>query len=186
MAETNNTANVSAGKGVVGGYMYTAPHGTTLPTDYSTALGDAFVNVGYITDEGVTFSTDSDSDTFKDLNGMDIATSSGGKTRTINMQLAEVKVTSLKEAYGQNAVTATNSGDITINHDNADMPHRVVVLELLLRDGRKWRRVMPDAQVTEWGDLTVLYSDLVTLDLTYTLNGEQPIIDYIQGVVTGA
>ena len=186
MADANNTLNVSAGKGVVGGYLFSAPAGTELPTDYSTALGEAFVNLGYVTDDGATFSSDADSNTFKDLNGDTIATSSGGITRTLNVQLAEIKADALKEAFGQDAVTVDGSGNITIEHSNADMKHRVVVLELLLRDGRKWRRILPDAQVTEWGDLTVLYSDLVTLDITYTLNGTPPVIDYIQAVVEGA
>lgn len=186
MADANNTHNVSVGKGVVGGYMFSAPIGTTLPTDYSTALGNAFVNLGYVTDDGATFSTDVDSNTFKDLNGDDIATSSGGRTRTLNVNLAEVKTDSLKEVFGQTQVVEAASGDITITHDNADMPHRVVVLELVLRNGRRWRRVLPDAQITEWGDITVLYSDLVKFDVTYTLNGSNPIIDYIQPPVTGA
>lgn len=186
MADANNVHNVSVGKGVVGGYLFAAPSGTTPPTDYSTALGDAFVNLGYVTDDGATFSTDSESDTFKDLNGTDIATSSGGRTRTLNVQLAEVKADTLKEVFGQNAVTVDKSGAITITHNNDDMPHRVVVLELVLRDGRRWRRILTDAQVTEWGDLTVLYSDLVTFDITFTLNGTNPIIDYIQPVVAGA
>lgn len=186
MANTNDTKNVSAGKGVVGGYIYAAPLGTTLPTDYSTALDTAFVNLGYVTDEGATFATDADSNTFKDLNGDDIATSSGGKTRTLAVQFAEVKGETLKEVFGQNAVVVAESGDITITHDNTDMPHRVVVLELVLRDGRKWRRVLTDAQVTEWEDLTILYSDLVTFGVTFTLNGSNPMYDYIQAVVAGA
>lgn len=187
MAEANNTNNVSAGKGVVGGYLFSAPLGSTLPVDYATALDSAFVNLGYVTDDGATFSTDADSNTFKDLNGSDIATSNGGRTRTLNVQLAEVKEDALKEVFGQNAVAVdASSGAITITHDNNDMPHRAVVLDLVLRNGRRWRRVLPDAQVTEWGDLTILYSDLVTFDITYTLNGENPIIDYIQPVVTGA
>lgn len=186
MADTNNTANVSVIKGVVGGYLYAAPAGTTLPTDYSTALAAAYVNLGYVTDSGATFSTDADSNTFKDLNGDDIATSSGGRTRTLNVQLAEVKPDSLKEVFGQTAVVVAGSGDITITHNNNDMPHRVIVLELVLRNGRRWRRVIPDAQVTEWGDLTVLYSDLGYFDITFTLNGSNPIIDYIQSVVASA
>lgn len=190
MADANSTANVSVGKGVVGGYLFAAPAGTTLPTDYSTALANAFVNLGYVTDDGATFSTEAESSTFKDLNGDDIATSNGGRTRTLNVQLAEVKADALKEVFGQSAVTvATGSGtagDITITHNNNDMPHRVVVMELVLRNGRKWRRVLPDAQVTDWGDLTVLYSDLVSFDITFTLNGTNPIIDYIQAPVTGA
>lgn len=183
---SNNTKNVSAGKGVVGGYIFSAPVGTALPTDYKTALNASFVNLGYVTDEGATFSVETDSNTFKDLNGDDIATSSGGKTRTLGVQFAEVKEESLKEVFGQTQVTVGNSGDITIAHDNADMPHRSIVMELVLRDGRKWRRVLPDAQVTEWGDLTVLYSDLVKFEVTYTLNGTNPVYDYIQAVVEGA
>lgn len=186
MADANNTQNVSVGKGVVGGYLFAAPSGTALPTDYSTALAAAYVNLGYVTDDGATFSTDVDSNTFKDLNGDDIATSSGGRTRTLNVQLAEVKPDTLKEVFGQSAVTVGGGGDITITHDNQDMPHRVIVLELVLRNGRRWRRVLPDAQVTEWGDLTVLYSDLVAFDITFTLNGSNPIIDYIQPVIASA
>ena len=186
MADTNSTANVSVIKGVVGGYLYAAPAGTTLPTDYSTALANTYVNLGYVTDSGATFSTDSDSNTFKDLNGDDIATSSGGRTRTLNVQLAEIKPDTLKEVFGQSAVTVAAGGDITIAHTNSDMPHRVLVMELVLRNGRKWRRVIKDAQVTEWGDLTVLYSDLGYFDITFTLNGSQPIIDYIQKVVASA
>lgn len=185
MADANNTQNVSVGKGVVGGYLYAAPATTTAPTDYSTALAAAFVNLGYVTDDGATFSTDAESNTFKDLNGTDILTSAGGRTRTLNVQLAEVKADVLKEVFGQSAVVVS-SGDITVTHNNNDMPHRMLVMELVLRDGRKWRRVIKDAQVTDWGDLTVLYSDLVTFDITFTLNGDSPIIDYIQAPVTPA
>ena len=40
MAETNtnNQANVSAGKGVKGGYIFSAPVGTALPTDIKSKL----------------------------------------------------------------------------------------------------------------------------------------------------
>lgn len=186
MADSNNTQNVSVGKGVVGGYLFSAPAGTTLPTDYSTALANTFVNLGYVTDDGATFSTEADATTFKDLNGTDILTSASSRTRTLNVQLAEVKADVLKEVFGQSAVTVAAGGDITITHSNDDMPHRVVVMELVLRNGRKWRRILPDAQVTDWGDLTVLYSDLVTFEITFTLNGDNPIIDYIQAPVAGA
>lgn len=189
MADANNTKNVSVGKGVVGGYLYAAPASATAPTDYSTALANTFVNLGYVTDDGATFSTDAESNTFKDLNGTDILTSAGGRTRTLNVQLAEVKADVLKEVFGQSAVTiatGNSAGDITVTHNNNDMPHRMLVMELVLRDGRKWRRVIKDAQVTEWGDLTVLYSDLVTFDITFTLNGDNPIVDYIQAPVASA
>lgn len=180
--DVNNKDNVTVGKGVVGGYLFSAPAGTTLPTNYSSTLNAAFVNLGYVSDEGAVFSIDSDSNTFKDLNGTDIATSSGGSTRTLQVNLVETKADVLKEVYGQDNVTE-EGGVITVNHTNADMPHRALVLELVLRDGKKWRRVIEDAQVTEWEDLTILYSELVSYGITYTLNGDTPIHDYIQAEV---
>ena len=181
--DANNKANVSVGKGVVGGYLFSAPIGTALPTNHTTALNAAFVNLGYVSDEGAVFATDVDSDTFKDLNGTDIATSSGGSTRTLQVNLVETKADVLKEVYGQDNVTEAN-GTITVNHTNDEMPHRALVLELVLRDGKKWRRVIEDAQVTEWEDLTILYSELVSYGITYTLNGDTPIHDYIESVTT--
>ena len=38
----NNKANVTTGKPKVGGAVFRAPVGTTLPTDASTALNSAF------------------------------------------------------------------------------------------------------------------------------------------------
>lgn len=186
MAIANDKANVSVGKGVVGGYLYWAPAGTALPTDYSTALAADYKNLGYVTDEGATLSVEADSNTFKDLNGTDIATSTGGKTRTLHAILAEMREDALKAYYGDANVTVAKSGDITVTHTNADVEHCVLVLELVLRDGRRMRRVIEDAQPTEWGDQTILYSDLLTLDLTWTLNGEEPIHDYIQAPTAGA
>ena len=45
--------NVSTGKPNVAGGIFRAPKGTALPTDATTALGAAFVNLGYISDAGV-------------------------------------------------------------------------------------------------------------------------------------
>lgn len=181
----NDTANVSVGKGVAGGYFYTAPLGTTLPTDYESPLSD-FENCGFITDEGITASTDSNSETYKDLNGDDILTASSGRTRTIALQFAEMNAQSLAEVFGDDNVTVGVDGAITVHHNNAEMPHRSIVMELVLRDGRKWRRVIEDAQVTAWDDMTVASSELVTLGVTYTLaignTTKDFIIDYIEPV----
>lgn len=183
MATTpNSTANVSVGKGVAGGYFFTAPEGTTLPTDYSTALDNAFVNCGYLTDEGAVFSVDSSSTNFLDLNGDTIASSTGSRTRTVNVVFAETNVNSLKEVYGQSNVTATTTA-ITVNHNGTEMGRRSLVFELVLRDGRRWRRVIPSAQVTEWDDMTVLYSELVNYPVTYTMYKDaagNDMYDYIQ------
>ena len=43
-----NVDNVSTGKPKITGAVYRAPLGTALPTDATTALSGAFVDMGYI------------------------------------------------------------------------------------------------------------------------------------------
>lgn len=182
----NDTANVSVGKGVVGGYMFTAPVGTPLPTDHTSALDAAFVNVGFLSDEGITASVDASTDTFNDLNGDQVAVAVSSRERTLGVQFIEVNEVSLKENFGQDNVAVDASGNITVVHKNTDMEHRSLVMELVLRDGRPWRRVVPDAQVTEWDDTTIVSSELFMMPVTYSLAPDTTgayVYDYIAPAV---
>lgn len=163
----NDTKNVSITKGVVGGYFFVAPYGTTLPTDYSTALDAAFVNVGYISDSGVTHSKSTSNTDFYDLNGDAVESAAGETTRTVNVKLIEVNEVALKEAKGQANVTVS-SGDLTYVEDNSAMAMRTIVEELVLKNGRRFRRVIPCAKVTEWGDEVDVSTELAGYELTYT------------------
>lgn len=166
-ASTNNTANVSTTKGVVGGYFYVAPEGTTLPTDNSTALNSAFVNIGYISDAGVVHSKSGTSTNFHDMNMDTIENALSEINRTVKQKFVEVNADALKEARGQTNVTVANDV-ISAKDTNDDMPYRCIVQELVLKGGRKWRRVIPRAKVTDWGDETDLSTELAGFELTYT------------------
>jgi hypothetical protein len=188
MAETNSnsTNNVSAGKGVAGGYFFSAPIGTELPTDYSTELPSAFKCLGYISEDGYTETVDEDSDDLNDMNGDPMDTTYSGRVESAQVTMAEIKAETLKRMYGDSNVTDAN-GMITVKHNSNSHPTFVYVLELLLKNGRKWRKVVPIGKSNELDDLQIASSELAARALTLKyLTDEQgnTCYDYIQSTET--
>ena len=178
MASTpNNAANVSTGKGVQGGYMFVAPLGSTLPTDNTTVLDAAFLNMGYLGDDGVTFSDSADVETFQDMNGDTIETANGAVEKSFTAVFREIKKDTLAVVRG--SANVTDTGGMITAHDKgpSDEAH-AVVFEFLLKDGRKWRRVGESVKLGELGDMTVVYSELVGREVTMTVTKGTESGDY--------
>ena len=168
MASTpNSTKNVSYGKFLSGGYFFLAPAGTTLPTDNTTALDAAFLNMGFLGDDGVNFSDSSSTDNSFDANGDAIATGNGEVEKTFTVTFREIKADNLKVLYGSANVTDAD-GTIKVVDKGPNSETYVGVFEIRLKDGRKWRRVVPQCQPGELGDQTIVYNELVGREVTMT------------------
>lgn len=167
MAEstTNNAANVSAGKGVKGGYIYSAPVGTTLPTGIETELDPAFKVLGFISEDGYVETVEEDSNDIVDMNGDLMDSSNSNRVESAQFTLAEIKAETLKRQYGENNVTDKN-GIITVKHNSDSHPVFAYVLELVLKNNRRWRKVVPQGQSSELDDLTIASSELCQRALT--------------------
>lgn len=161
----NNIKNVSVGKGKSGGYFFLAPAGTELPTDNSTELDTAFLNMGFLGDDGAVFSDSSSVDTYYDLNGDAIDTSNGEIEKTFTVTFREIKKDSLAVINGT-ANVSDATGKLTVHDKGPNDATYVGVFEFLLKDGRKWRRVVPQCKVGELGDMTVVYNELVGREIT--------------------
>ena len=61
----NDKSNIAIGLPNPKGALYWAPLGTPLPTDATTALDNAFINLGYVTEDGLTSSTAEEGDDIK-------------------------------------------------------------------------------------------------------------------------
>lgn len=184
MAETNtnNVANVSSTKGLKGGYIFTAPAGTALPTDYKTALAAAWKCLGFISEDGYTETLDTDSEDFNDMNGDLMASPQTSRVESGQFTLAEIKAATLKMMYGDANVTDEN-GVITVKHNGDSSDTWPLVLELVLKDGRRWRKVIPLAQSSELDDLTLAVGELAARALTVkylTDESGNTCYDYIQ------
>lgn len=164
-ANTNNQANVSSAKGVKGGYIFSAPVGTDLPTDIETKLDPAFKCLGFISEDGYVETIDEDDDDINDMNGDVMDSANSKRVESAQLTFAEIKASTLKRQYGDANVTDEN-GLITVKH-NADS-HDVFsyILELVLKNGRRWRKVVPKGKSSELDDLTIASSELCQRALT--------------------
>lgn len=164
-SKPNNTENVSYGKFKSGGYFFLAPAGTELPTDNTSELNAAFLNMGFLGDNGVSFSDSSSTNYGYDANGDTIATQSGEVQKTFTLTFREIMADNLKVLYGSANVTDA-SGTITVHDKGPNSETYRGVLEILLKDGRKWRRVIPQCNPGELGDMTIVYNELVGRPIT--------------------
>ena len=102
-ANGNNQANVSSAKGVKGGYIFSAPEGTALPTDIKTPLDPAFKCLGFISEDGYVETVDEDSDDIPDMNGDIMDSTNSNRVESAQFTLAEIKAETLIIATGASA-----------------------------------------------------------------------------------
>ncbi|MCQ2530281.1 MAG: phage tail protein [Lachnospiraceae bacterium] len=162
--------NVSAAKPKVGGAIYVAPAGTSLPTDATTALANTFKALGYISEEGLVNSNEMSSTDIKAWGGDEVLNIDQGRSDSFKYTLIEaLNVEVLKQVYGSANVTGTAlSSGVTVKAKAAlELPEQVVVAEMVLKGGILKRIVIPAGKVTAVGDVT--YSDTNAIGYETTL-----------------
>lgn len=161
--------NVTAGKPKISGSVYRAPKGATLPTDTTTALDNAFVEIGYLSEDGVTNSNSPSTENIKAWGGDTVLTLLSEKEDTWQFSMLEAtSVNVLKAVYGSANVTGALTTGITVEANASEPEEAAWVFDMVLRGGIAKRVVIPDAQVTEIGDIVYQDSDAVKYEITLT------------------
>lgn len=157
------------------GYIWVAPLGTPIPDDATAELGTAFVGLGYLSEDGLTepasFEPGDDivaagGDTVAQADPTFSKTWTGTCIEALNEDL-------LKVAYGSSNVTVTaateaNDGTITVKEQAGDLEHHVIVIDEMLKGGRRRRNVMADATFLITGDISHVHTALVNFEFTIT------------------
>lgn len=179
---TNDSTMVSLGKFKVGGYAYWAPSGTALPTDSTTALPAAYKLLGYLSEDGLTNTTDTDTTEIKDANGNTVMKVITSYAESYQFALLEVlRAEAAKLRYNSDAVTGTDKS-MTIKHQMPSDEDFVLVFEIAMSGDVKDRLVIGDATRAEFGDRQVHAGDAQVYDVTVSANdmgGGATAIEYI-------
>lgn len=153
----NNASNVTAGKPNVGGAIFRAPLGTTLPTTATEELDAAFVNLGYCSEDGLVNSNSPTSENIKAWGGDIVLTTLTEKPDTFKFTLIEAKNTEvLKAVYGDDNVEEID-GEVVIHANSTQQDNCAWVIQMVLKDSTKKRIVIPNAGIDTVGDIT--YAD---------------------------
>ena len=157
-------ANVRVG--VTGG-IYRAPLASTLPTDALDPLDPAFVEAGYISDDGVSQSIDADvEDITAWQNGDVVRKVQTSHDLTYSFTLIETSAQSLEIYYG-NYTVGDGAAPVssTVEITGQQLPHGSWVLSVV--DGTNVIRiVVPDGQITERGEIAFQSEDAIGYEVT--------------------
>lgn len=170
---TNNPDNVTYGKPKVGGSIFIAPVGATLPTDATTALDAAFQNAGYCSDDGLENEYKIDTDTVKAWGGDVVLTVDKGREDKFSFTMIEsMKPEALKMVFGDSNVTGALASGIKVDVSASDLVPHSYVFELIAKGSILHRIVVPSATLSDLDKITYKDDDAVGFNVTLTASAD--------------
>lgn len=180
----SDVKNVYAAMPKVTGALYYAPIGSTLPTDAISELDEAFVECGFIGEDGFTEDNSRDVTKKKAFGGVTVKNLQNDYTATVDFTFLEsLNADVLKAVYGEDNVSGDLESGITVRKNKKQLEHLAWVIDT--EDGdiaRRW--VIADGQIVETGSVNIVHSDTIEYPVTVeayeseAIDGDN-VIEYI-------
>ena len=166
---TNKASNVTAGTPKVGGSIFHAVLGTALPTDAKSQLTDAFVGLGYVSEDGITQSEELETNTVKAWGGDVVMASQTGKTFTYEFTLIEALNEEVQKlVHGADNVEGSLAKGLTVKGNTAELEAESFVIEQIMNGDVLKRTVIPNGKITSLGEVKYKDGEAVGYDVTIT------------------
>ncbi|MFE2409845.1 hypothetical protein ACFXDE_16030 [Kitasatospora sp. NPDC059408] len=159
--------NADAVRVALTGAAYSAPKGTTPPTDATSTWPAAAVDLGWISDDGVTESNSADTAEIKAWqHGATVRKVVSGSEMSFKFTCIETSRAVL-ELYHKGSKVVTTSGKSVLAIKAPGSDRRMFGFDVV--DGNSHLRiVVPDGEVTEVGDITYKSAEAIAYELTIT------------------
>lgn len=149
-----------------------APLGTLLPTDATTRLNAAFIAQGFISEDGVTRTTDASDDKIKAWGGQVVKVVRSDFSVSYKFSYMEsASATTLKSIVGEENVTITppeagkHDGKVAVKINAKPAPRASYTLEML-DENTFIREVIPIGQISVSGDVKFTHSSVIQYEVT--------------------
>ncbi len=169
----SDVKNVYAAEPLATGSCLVAPLGTALPTSVDAVVDEDFVDLGYVGEDGFTETNERTTEDKKAFGGDTVKVLQTEYNHTFQFVLLEsLKADVLKAVYGASNVTVTPANSshgtqITVKKNSKKLPHMSWVIDTTDTElNAKYRNVIPDGQITEVGDVTIVHSDTISYEVT--------------------
>jgi hypothetical protein len=153
--------NVYSAMPAVTGTLLRAPLGATAPTDAVTAPDAAFLDLGYIGEEGYVESNKRDTEKKKAFGGATVKILQKDFTATVKLSFLEsTNAEVLKSVYGDDNVSI-DGDDITIKKNKIMLPHSAWIMDTIDESVGLIRSYIPDGQVISLDDIKRVHTDTI-------------------------
>jgi hypothetical protein len=152
------------------GDIYVAPVGTTLPTTVTATLDTAFINLGLVTEDGVSISVSPEIESFnawqrrqavrRELVNQDI---------TLTWALEQWNAETVKFAFGGGTVSEPSAGQFRYDFPDGDdsLDERAIVIDWQDGPNSKFRAVFERGNVMEAVETQLVRNALAVLPITF-------------------
>ena len=183
----NKASNVTAGTPKVGGSIFHAVKGTTLPSDAKSTLDKAFAGLGYVSEDGVTQSEEIETNTVKAWGGDVVMASQTGKTFTYEFTLIEALNEEVQKlVHGADNVEGSLANGLTVKGNTTELVAESFVIEQIMNGDVLKRTVVPNGKITSLGEVTYKDGEAVSYDVTITAFPDDSGNSYYDYYVTSA
>lgn len=163
-----DTSNLGVAKGRPGGYGMVCPAGTDVSTlkDVSKTIKDLLgtvsgaASLGYISEDGVTFSTDTDTNDNGEWGGKVVDSSLSSYAESAQVTFLESRESVLKTVFGDGNVTVDGATTEVRHNEGFTDPH-VFVFDAVISSTNVKRSIIPLGRIFERDDVTENSSDMM-------------------------